>query len=147
MRSEVTRHGESGSTPWRHWVGPNLLNWERGEDLGGRGGRPASSVWQKARQDGRVVIALPFAVAPLLALVLGTQARHWVVEAFMTICVLGGIVAAPILSLAAWVGMFLPEHMPLHRWSTALFAVALVWLCVAFIGAHVHHGEAESAGE
>lgn len=147
MRPEVPWHDASGSTPWRHWVGPNLLNWERGENLGGRSGRPAPSVWRKARQGGRAAIALPLVAAPLLALVLGTQARHWVVEAFMTICVLGGIVAAPILSLAAWVGMFLPEHMPLHQWSTVLFAVSLVWLCAAFIGAHVHHDATSRAGE
>lgn len=92
-------------------------------------------------------MALPLAAAPLVALVLSSQTRHWMVEAFTTICVLGGIIAAPVLSLAAWVGMFLPEHMPLHRWSTLLFAVSLVWLCAALIGAHVHQDTEESAAE
>ena len=93
------------------------------------------------------MVTLPLALAPLLAVVLGSQARHWVAEAFTTVCVLGGILAAPILSLVAWVGMFLPEHMPLHQWSTMLFAVSLVWLCAAFVGAHMHHDAAAGADE
>ncbi len=92
-----------------------------------------------------MALALPLALAPLLALILGSQARHWMAEALTTICVLGGILAAPILALAAWVGMFLPAHMPLHQWSTPLFAVALVWLAAALVGAHVHHGAARDA--
>lgn len=128
-------------------MSPNLLIWERGGNIGGWSGRLASSAWQKMRQGGRALVALPLVVAPLLALVLGSQARHWVVEAFTTICVLGGILAAPVLSLAAWVGMFLPEHMPLHQWSTVLFAVSLVWLCAALVGAHVHSDKAASADE
>lgn len=119
-------------------MSPNLLIWERGGNIRGWSGRLVASAWRKTRQSGRMLFALPLVVAPVVALVLGSQARHWVVEAFTTVCVLGGILAAPVLSLAAWVGMFLPEHMPLHQWSTLLFGVSLVWLCAALVGAHVH---------
>lgn len=106
-----------------------------------------SFAWRRVRRSGQLLLALPLALAPLLALILGSQARHWVIEAFTTICVVGGILAAPILSLAAWVGMFLPDHVPLHRWSTLLFAVSLVWLCAALIGAHVHRDAADTTRE
>lgn len=126
-------------------MGPNLLHWRRGGNLEEWSGRLASSAWRQLRHGGQWLIALPLALAPLLALILGSQARHWLVEAFTTICVVGGILAAPILSLAAWVGMFLPEHVPLHRLSTALFAISLVWLGAALVGAHIHRGATEAA--
>lgn len=84
-------------------------------------------------------MALPLAALPVLTLLLSSQARHWVVEAITTVCVLGGFILAPVLTLTAWVGMVLPAHMPLHQISTLLFIVALVWIGAALVGAHLHH--------
>jgi hypothetical protein len=93
-------------------------------------------------QSKRLLVALPLVVLPVLTLLLSSQARHWMVEAITTVCVLGGFILAPVLTLAAWVGVVLPEYMPLHQLSTTLFVVALVWLGAALIGAHVHHSMA-----
>lgn len=87
--------------------------------------------------------ALPLALAAFLAwlalVVANPQARHWLAEASATLCVLGGFLAAPVLTVAAWIGLALPERMPLHRASTTLFLVAVIWMALALIGAHLHH--------
>jgi hypothetical protein len=74
-----------------------------------------------------------------MAFLASEEARHWIVEAAATICVVGGFVAAPVLTITAWVGMITPKVLPLHHLSTLLFLVAIIWLAVAFIGAHLHH--------
>jgi hypothetical protein len=91
-------------------------------------------------QGKRLMVALLLAVLPALIVVFSSHARHWLVEAIATICVLGGFMLAPVLTLAAWVGMVLPAYMPLHQISTTLFAVALVWIGAALVGAHMHYG-------
>lgn len=78
-------------------------------------------------------------VGILLVFLASEEARHWIVEAAATICVVGGFVAAPVLTITAWVGMITPKVLPLHHLSTLLFLVAIIWLAVAFIGAHLHH--------
>lgn len=102
--------------------------------------RCASGARKVGEQSKRFVVALSVAALPILALLLSSQARHWIVEAMTTVCVLGGFILAPVLTLVAWVGMILPTDMPLHRIATTLFLVALVWMCAALVGAHVHHG-------
>jgi hypothetical protein len=75
----------------------------------------------------------------LLVLLASEEARHWIAEAAATICVVGGFIAAPVLTITAWIGMVTPKMLPLHHLSTFLFLVAIIWLAVAFIGAHLHH--------
>jgi hypothetical protein len=79
------------------------------------------------------------ALAVPLLLLTAPQARHWLAETGATLCVAGGIIAAPVLTLAAWIGLALPPRMLLHQASTALFLVAIIWMAAALIGAHLHH--------
>ncbi|HKV85523.1 MAG TPA: hypothetical protein VJN88_13265 [Ktedonobacterales bacterium] len=72
-----------------------------------------------------------------VALLTSPQVRHWVVEATANLLVLGGFIAAPILTVIAWVGLMLPAHLPLHRLSSTLFVVALVWVAGGLLIAHV----------
>jgi uncharacterized membrane protein YGL010W len=94
------------------------------------------------RMTARARHALPLAPAAVLiwlALVVANpQARHWLAEASATLCVLGGFLAAPVLTVAAWIGLALPERMPLHQASTPLFLIAVIWMALALIGAHLH---------
>ncbi|WIG61584.1 MAG: hypothetical protein OJF49_004332 [Ktedonobacterales bacterium] len=83
----------------------------------------------------------------LLAALSNPQVRHWLGEALTTLCVVGGFIAAPFLTLSAWIGLALPESMPLHRASTALFVVALVWMALALIGALFHGQRSTTADE
>jgi hypothetical protein len=70
--------------------------------------------------------------------------RHWIVEMALNVAVVGGFVAAPALSLTAWVGMMLPAQMPLHQASSGLFIAALVWVSIAVVIAHMHEGAGQS---
>ncbi|MEO7001811.1 MAG: hypothetical protein ABI068_08285 [Ktedonobacterales bacterium] len=65
--------------------------------------------------------------------------RHWLIEALATICVMGGILAAPVLAIIAWVGLLLPTQTLLHLVAPTLMITALVWLVAAILGAHVSH--------
>lgn len=92
--------------------------------------------------------ALPQASAPALDALVGRRARHLASEAWTTLCVVGGFLAAPLLTILAFVGLALPGGAPLHHMATTLLLVAVVWLGLALVGAHVHqdsldHGEAE----
>lgn len=120
-------------------MGSQLLTWERGAGLPALRERCASGARKVGEQGKRLLVALPLAAAPMLTLLLSSQARHWVVEAITTVCVLGGFIMAPVLTLTAWVGMALPEHMLLHQISSFLFIVALIWIGAALVSAHVHH--------
>ncbi len=52
------------------------------------------------------------------------------------VCVLGGVVGAPCISILAWVGMALPTKAPLHQAAPTLMTGALIWLALAIVGAH-----------
>lgn len=99
------------------------------------------------RSAGRLVYALN--VRHLLALcvsIAGAVAassalRHSLVPLLANICIVGGIVAAPIVSAVAWIGMVLPAHSLLHQVANTLFAIALIWLCLAIVGAHTQANE------
>jgi len=95
------------------------------------------------RTAARARRTLPLVLAAFLTwlalVVTNPQARHWLAEASATLCVLGGFLAAPVLTVAAWIGLALPERMPLHQASTTLFLVAVIWMALALIGAHLHH--------
>jgi hypothetical protein len=47
--------------------------------------------------------------------------------------------AAPLLTLLAWIGLMLPDNAPLHGAATTLLVIAIVWLSLALISAHMHH--------
>jgi len=75
----------------------------------------------------------------MLVFLSSEEARHWIAESAATICVVGGFIAAPILTIAAWIGMMAPNVLLLHRISTPLFLAAIIWLALAFMSAHLHH--------
>jgi hypothetical protein len=76
------------------------------------------------------------AVVGILTLLAGPLMRHWLLASLANITVLGGILAAPIVSVVAWVGMVLPTTALLHQWAPGLMTVALIWLALAIVGAH-----------
>jgi ribose/xylose/arabinose/galactoside ABC-type transport system permease subunit len=79
------------------------------------------------------------------ALVDNAAARRWVVELVTSVAVLGGFLVAPVLTLAAWLGLGMPNGVLLHRLSSTLFVVSLIWICAAVVVAHVHEGGAASS--
>jgi hypothetical protein len=83
-------------------------------------------------------------VGVLLVLLSSGSARHWIAESAATVCVLGGFIAAPILTITAWIGMIAPNLLLLHRVSNLLSLIALIWLALAFISAHLHHSRQQA---
>jgi hypothetical protein len=96
-----------------------------------RGGRKPRRRWTRSLQ------ALPLALGPVLVLH-HTPWRQWFVEAHILVCVVGGFLAAPVVSLVAWVGILLPPRIFLHQLAPTLFAIALVWVALGLISAHAH---------
>jgi hypothetical protein len=60
--------------------------------------------------------------------------------ATLQFCILGGVLAAPVLSLLGWVGLILPPTTPLHQAAATLITGALIWLGLAITMAHLLHG-------
>jgi hypothetical protein len=75
-------------------------------------------------------------LAALLLLGASPLARHWIGVIVSNVCILGGIVAAPVVSMVAWVGLALPTHALLHQIAPALVATSLIWFFLAIVGAH-----------
>jgi hypothetical protein len=76
------------------------------------------------------------ALAALLTAVAGSMTRQKLAHALANVCILGGIIGAPFISMLAWVGMVLPTTAPLHQAAPTLMTGALIWLALAIIGAH-----------
>ena len=120
-------------------MGPTIMRRERSVEtlalrprlgsLTRSSGHAAVQVWQA------VVIAL----APVVVTLTSPHVRHWLVEAAANLLVLGGFIAAPILTVVAWVGLLLPSRLPLHQLSSTLFAVALIWVAAGLLIAHMLH--------
>ena len=91
-----------------------------------------------ARMRARVV-ALPHVARPALATVLDARRRVWLAEWSAILCVVGGFLAAPLLSLLAWIGLLLPSSTALHRTAETLFIISIVWLSLALVTAHSQH--------
>jgi hypothetical protein len=85
------------------------------------------------------MMALPHAARPALATVLDARRRVWLAEWSAIVCVVGGFLAAPLLSLLAFVGLMLPSKTALHRTAETLFIISIVWLSLALVSAHIHH--------
>jgi hypothetical protein len=86
-------------------------------------------------------------VASILTLLAGPLMRHWLLASLANITVLGGILAAPVVSVVAWVGMVLPTRALLHQMAPGLMTAALVWLALAIIGAHAFRLERRRRAE
>jgi len=103
---------------------------------------------ESIQESGRKVLQWILVSAEIVLVVLLSSAdvRHKIVESAATICVVGGFIAAPILTITAWIDMIAPDVLPLHHLSTPLFLIAIIWLALAFIGAHLHHSRQLSKG-
>lgn len=66
----------------------------------------------------------------------GHAARQWLTHTAANVCILGGIICSPFISMLAWVGMALPTQTGLHQMAPALMTAALIWLALAIITAH-----------
>lgn len=82
----------------------------------------------------RIVVGTVTLAAAMLA---RESVRHWLGVVLANLCIVGGVVAAPLVSLLGWVGMAMPTHSLLHAAAPVLFMAALIWLGLAIVGAHV----------
>jgi hypothetical protein len=141
-RLSIPRHLASkprtDATFWRYSVGPLSLLRLRAPSLEGVGTRGTQAVRGYAQRCARIAQGLPLILAPVVAFIASTQVRHWLGELMATVCVVGGFIAAPLLTVTAWVGLALPARVPLHQASTTLFLVAVIWLALALICAHCY---------
>ena len=126
-------------------MGPTIMRRERGVET--LVDRPLLN--SLTRSSGHAVVqvgqAAVIALAPIVFALASPQARHWLVEAAANLLVLGGFIAAPILTVVAWVGLLLPARLPLHQLSSTLFVVALIWVASGLLIAHVLHDTTEAA--
>jgi hypothetical protein len=125
-----------------------------GQQLNHLNQRPAKTLrpWQrkarilarKASHEGqvqslfirRIWSALLILLVVALIVLANSASRHWLATSFANIAIVGGITAAPIISLVAWIGVALPVHAPLHQAAPTLFIGALLWMAMAFVSAH-----------
>jgi hypothetical protein len=99
-------------------------------------GRGAEGAIQGAEQRLQRDLLLAGVLATLVALAGNMLVRQWLVHAILNICVLGGIFAAPLVSVLAWIGLLLPPHAPLHQLAPTLVCGSLIWFSLAIAGAH-----------
>ena len=125
------------STLWRNHVGPVTYIQHRLTD---RYDARADVRWTSPRRSSTSHRFREFAPA----VVSGAQQiwahkplRQWLREALTTIVIVGGFIAAPLLTVLAWIGMAQPDRAALHQLSTTLIIVAIVWMIVALVSAHV----------
>jgi hypothetical protein len=142
---------------WRHMLGPDILARTKGHRHPADGqsldDHPISTMnhhlIKGMRESGRKMLQWILVSAEIVLVVLlsSEDVRHKIAESAATFCVLGGFIAAPILTITAWIDMIAPEVLPLHHLSTPLFLIAIIWLALAFIGAHLHHSRQLSRGK
>ena len=65
--------------------------------------------------------------------------RRVLLQVLTSVWILGGMIAAPLIAIVAWAGVMLPEQVPLHRVSSTLFVIAIVWIATAIASAHLLH--------
>lgn len=126
-------------------MGPTIIRRER--DVESFAGRPwlGSVTRSSGHAVAQVGQAAVIALAPVVVALASPQLRHWLAEAMANLLVLGGFIAAPILTVVAWIGLMLPSRLPLHQLSSTLFVVALIWVAAGLLIAHmVDHSPASS---
>lgn len=84
----------------------------------------------------RIWSALLILLMVVISLLANPAYRHWVLTALSNIAIIGGILAAPVISLVAWIGVTLPTHAPLHQAAPTLFIGALLWMAMGIVSAH-----------
>ena len=118
-------------------LGSFLLSRERSAGARQWRVRQTQTVGDIAHSARQVGIRAAWALGPALLALANPHFRHWLAQALGSACVIGGVFAAPLLTLVAWLGLMLPERVALHQASTTLFAVALIWVVLAVLSAHV----------
>ena len=118
-------------------LGSFLLSRERSAGARQWRVRQTQTVGDIAHSARQVGMRAAWALGPALLALANPHFRHWLAQALGSACVIGGVFAAPLLTLAAWLGLMLPERVALHQASTTLFAVALIWVVLAVLSAHV----------
>jgi hypothetical protein len=89
----------------------------------------------------RIWSALLVALVVVISLLANATARHWISTSFANVAIIGGILAAPVISLVAWVGVILPVRAPLHQAAPTLFIGALLWMAMGIVSAHTRRHE------
>lgn len=120
------------------------LDMEAGRDRLSEGATRVSAQMAQARER---VIGLAQTARPALGTLRGAPRRVWMAERTGTICVIGGFIAAPLLTMLAWAGLLLPATTPLHGGAEALFVVAIILLGLALVSAHTQLDRTGSDGE
>ena len=118
----------------------------------GRRQRKAQILARKAAHKGRVQFlltwrlwsALLIALMVTISLLANPAYRQWVLTALSNIAIIGGILAAPVISLVAWIGVTLPSHAPLHQAAPTLFIGALLWMAMGIVSAHARRESSAS---
>ena len=67
--------------------------------------------------------------------------RQWLAGALANVCILGGILGAPMVSAVAWIGLALPKAFLLHQIAPMLVAGSLVWFGMAIACAHAFRSD------
>jgi hypothetical protein len=122
-------------------VGPMTLLRGLGEDMDARRDRMAEAathVSARMTETCEWVAALPHAARPALGALAAAPRRVWVAERTAVICVLGGILTAPLLTVLACIGLIMPAGAPLHKGAETLMILAVVLLMLALVSAQAH---------
>ena len=106
--------------------------------------RKAHILARKAAHKGRVQFiftwrvwsALLIMLMVMISVLANPTYRQWLLTALSNIAIIGGILAAPVISLVAWIGVTLPSHAPLHQAAPTLFIGALLWMAMGIVSAH-----------
>lgn len=131
---------------WRRTIVPMMLTQDTKLDLQGRLRRLNRIAriyrWRFAR-NGRTWLfsgwgMLTTLLAAISSLMLQPTWRQWAGHMLANIFILGGIVAAPLVSVVGWIGVALPPRTALHEVAPSLFLGALIWLMVAIVAAHAN---------
>jgi len=124
-------------TIWQHIdqrPGTKLRHWQR----------KARILARKATHKGHVQYILTWRVwsaflillMVMISLLANPAYRQWTLTALSNIAIIGGILAAPLISVVAWIGVALPTHAPLHQAAPTLFIGALLWMAMGIVSAH-----------
>ncbi len=122
-------------------MGPLMLLRGLGEDMDARRDRMTEAVVHvsaRMTEARHRAASLPHAVRPAFGALAAAPRRVWVAERTAVICVLGGILTAPLLTVLACIGLMLPAATPLHQGAETLIIVAVVLLMLALVTAQAH---------
>ena len=131
-------------------MGPMTLLRGFGEDMDARRDRLTDAmmhILERMTSTRDWFAALPQAARPALDAMLAAPRRLWVSERATTICVIGGILSAPLLTVLACIGLLTPMNAPLHQGAQPLMVVAVVLLLLSLMSAQAHTQRTSASDE